>query len=279
MSDVGGAVGQQGPGHEERGEPAKNNKRASAATVLNAFVHEYRTDRDAYNSREKHRIWREWLTIIGLFIAALFAFLQWLELGKTDKNIERQANLVEGQLTAMQGQLAEMRTQSEITKSQMRANLNVVLAETDIPGPNNEFLGRYITPRWKNLGGTEAIGFSGWAQGHFFSPDIPPDFDFSRPEIERLPVMPNKPETSAPVWVPQGGEHLQGSIAFSGEDIKKALAGTGIFYIWLSVEYRDIFPDSPTHHITMCVRAIPRILGNIVVVAYPIYKPECNRRD
>ena len=91
MSDAdGNSVGQHDKPTEKEGEPRQRHKRASAAALIDAFVDEYRTDRKAHNRRENHRVAREWLTIVGLFFAAGFAFLQWLELGKTDKNIAAQ---------------------------------------------------------------------------------------------------------------------------------------------------------------------------------------------
>ena len=62
--------------NEEEGESQKHRKRASAAALIDAFVDEYRTDRTAYNYREKHRVFREWLTIVFLFVAATAGIIQ-----------------------------------------------------------------------------------------------------------------------------------------------------------------------------------------------------------
>jgi hypothetical protein len=61
---------------KKEGEPEKNNKRASAAALIGAFADEYRTDREHYNRREHHRVVREWLTIIFLFVAASAGIVQ-----------------------------------------------------------------------------------------------------------------------------------------------------------------------------------------------------------
>jgi hypothetical protein len=64
------------------------HKRASAAALVDAFTRQYEKDRDESRSREGHRIFREWLTIAGLFITAIVAFFQWRELNKTDHTLK-----------------------------------------------------------------------------------------------------------------------------------------------------------------------------------------------
>lgn len=85
-------------GEQEGREGQGNHKRASAAALIEAFARQYRTDREEAKSGEKHRIFREWLTIIGLFIAAVVAFFQWRELRSTDHNIAEQAKVAGAQL-------------------------------------------------------------------------------------------------------------------------------------------------------------------------------------
>lgn len=77
----------QEQGGQEKGQGKTNKKRASAAALIDAFVDQYNADRQEYNRREKQRVFREWLTIIGLFVAAGFAFWQWRELRSTDHTL------------------------------------------------------------------------------------------------------------------------------------------------------------------------------------------------
>lgn len=95
---------------QERRERTGNSKRASAAALIDAFAQQYHADRREAGRRENHRTFREWLTIIGLFIAAVVAFFQWRELRSTDHNIAEQARISAGQLVAMENQLKEMRS-------------------------------------------------------------------------------------------------------------------------------------------------------------------------
>jgi hypothetical protein len=134
MSDVGrDSVGQHDEATEKEGEPRQRHKRASAAALIDAFIDEYRTDREGHNRRENHRVAREWLTIVGLFFAAGFAFLQWLELGRTDKNIERQANLIGEQLKAMNTQADAARRSADAIELNQRAWLSPINARLKSP--------------------------------------------------------------------------------------------------------------------------------------------------
>ncbi len=93
---------------EEKRKSNSHNKRASAAALINAFAQQYRADRKETGHREGHRIFREWLTIVGLFIAAGVSFFQWLELRSTDHSIAEQAKASRDQLSVMQSQLGVM---------------------------------------------------------------------------------------------------------------------------------------------------------------------------
>src|SRR4051794_20985191 len=97
---------------KEAGKGSSNNRRASAAALIDAFAQQYQADRQEASGRERHRIFREWLTIVGLFIAAVVAFFQWRELRSTDHNIAEQARISAGQWNVMQDQLNEMRSSS-----------------------------------------------------------------------------------------------------------------------------------------------------------------------
>lgn len=88
----------QSGGDKERKEGAGNHKRASAAALVEAFARQYGADREESKRTEKHRIFREWLTIAGLFLAAGVAFFQWRELRSTDHNIAEQARTASEQL-------------------------------------------------------------------------------------------------------------------------------------------------------------------------------------
>src|ERR1700730_8643444 len=91
--------------------------------------------REKANSQEYRKERRERWTIVGLFVAAGFALLQWIELRNTDQATHDLASAAKtqsealGQLAAiMQGQLTEMQNQSAVTKSQLRANLKITIA-------------------------------------------------------------------------------------------------------------------------------------------------------
>lgn len=114
--------GDQSSTRGEEGKGERNTKRASAAALIDAFAQQYQADRAETGRREKHRIFREWLTIIGLFIAAVVAFFQWRELRSTDHNIAEQARISAGQLATMENQLKEMRSTGTQTDALIAEN-------------------------------------------------------------------------------------------------------------------------------------------------------------
>jgi hypothetical protein len=86
---------------EARPDGGTGHKRASAAALIDAFARQYERDRETARNSEKHRTFREYLTIVGLFLAAVIAFFQWRELRSTDRNIGEQARISAEQLTIM----------------------------------------------------------------------------------------------------------------------------------------------------------------------------------
>jgi hypothetical protein len=126
----------------KEGESDKNKKRASAAALVDAFVDEYRTDREHYNRRENHRVVREWLTIIFLFIAASAGIVQ--------------ACIFIGQLHEMEKVYGPVKQQAEIANQNMKAFLSserpVVLIES--LGIDAKSLN--VTYQFKNYGKTVA---------------------------------------------------------------------------------------------------------------------------
>src|SRR5437867_3348513 len=109
---------------KEAGKSSGNNRRASAAALIDAFAQEYQADRREASGRERHRIFREWLTIIGLFLAAIVAFFQWRELRSTDHNIAQQAQIASDQRKVMQEQLNELRSSGLQTDALITAARN-----------------------------------------------------------------------------------------------------------------------------------------------------------
>jgi hypothetical protein len=100
-SKPGNPSDQEATGQEE-GESKPNPKRASAATLIDAFARQYERDKEATRKSEKHRTFREYLTIGGLFLAAVVAGFQWSELRSTDYHIGEQAKISAVQLNVMQ---------------------------------------------------------------------------------------------------------------------------------------------------------------------------------
>jgi len=97
---------------DKKGKAKQNYEGPRATTAINAFVNEYRTDRKERESQNNKRRFREWLTIIGLFLAAGAAIVQ--------------ANI-------FSRQLEEMKTTSEQTVETLKAFKRIADA-TEITG-------------------------------------------------------------------------------------------------------------------------------------------------
>jgi hypothetical protein len=102
------------------------------------------------------------------------------------------------QLTATQGQLTEMQIQSAVTRTQLRANLKLTMANYVINNDGKAFAWIF-TPVWKNAGTTEALRANGWDDSQFFPNDAPEKFDFLHPR-NKLPDVPFAKS------IPQGDE-------------------------------------------------------------------------
>jgi hypothetical protein len=89
-------------GYGEKRESTSSHKRASAAALMEAFARQYEQDRKVNRRSERHRTFREYLTIGGLFLSAVVAGFQWRELRSTDHHIDEQARIAARQLTVLE---------------------------------------------------------------------------------------------------------------------------------------------------------------------------------
>jgi hypothetical protein len=173
------------------------------------------------------------------------------------------------QLTATQGQLTEMQIQSAVTRTQLRANLKLTMANYVINNDGKAFAWIF-TPVWKNAGTTEALRANGWDDSQSFPNDAPEKFDFLHPR-NKLPDVPFAKS------IPQGDELMSPTRSLTVDEMKNITDNKGQAVIWGHMEYDDVFPHTPTHHIHYCLRIYPANISNIV--SFPLYRPECNFSD
>jgi hypothetical protein len=170
------------------------------------------------------------------------------------------------QLSVMQGQLDEMQTASTLTKAQLRANIRVLQFTQ---ARNVQLQGWEIAVIWHNSGNTNADEFGQWNSVRRFEPDVPADFDLSRPydasaSITRLTAGANTPIQGFPVFI-------------SNEDIQRAVSGIGVVYMWGHADYRDVFPKSDIHHTHYCTAILIGDLNSATPFTFAAYnRPNCN---
>lgn len=222
---------------EENGKGTNHHKRASAASLIEAFAQQYQADRQEAGRREGQRIFREWLTIIGLFLAAVVAAFQWTELRSTDHSIAEQAKIAARQLD-------EMREQRLLTVAQLRANLAPQETQHKPIKINDQILSWDVNPTFKNLGGTDATDVRLWWAIKFI--------EGSGLNSSNCPANP-PPAVKVPATIIRrdGGITLFAH-NLSALDVAKSNAGKGTVFIVGHIEYRDVFPDSPLRFFDWC---------------------------
>ena len=186
-------------------------------------------------------------------------------LGKTDATI----SAIQGQADIMRDQLGVMKSELAIAKNHLQARMTRELAIENAM-ENGVIVGWRFTPVWQNIGATEARGFIGWNVLNVFKPDVPENFDF----------LHANPPDRVPITVDPRQTTLQATRRVSVNDATDAIAGQAVIIAWGYGEFRDIFPDTPTHHRHWCVKLLPFRRGNAIVFSDPIiYKQECNQSD
>jgi hypothetical protein len=197
----------------------------------------------------------------ALFTFALAGFSAWqvAETRRTYGPIKESADAAKAQSEANRDQVA-------ILKSQLRANLKVRIESATI-NQDSKPVAWIFTPVWTNAGGTDAVQASGWDDIEFFDSAIPDSFDF---------LTARHPPGQA-ISVTQGDEFMQPTKSLSAEQVQKIIDQKGNAIIWGHIEYGDVFPKSPRHHIHYCLRVFPANIGTLI--SFPLYKSECNYRD
>jgi hypothetical protein len=147
----------------------------------------------------------------------------------------RQAETARDQFKIMSGQLEEMKVQSAITRNQVKAYLTFSYGKTSARN------GIFVTPTFKNTGGSEAINFKGWDDKRLFSPPFPNDFDFTARR------------TNDPLFgqsIGRDDARLLPSLFVTFDEMKKIVAGQGWIIVWGRTDFDDLFKTH--HHTNFC---------------------------
>ena len=154
----------------------------------------------------------------------------------------------------VEGQLGEMQQQRLLTITQIRANLRreqptyfQIREDGELRGPGDKLGGFAISPNWKNIGSTNAVEYRGWFNLRTFSHGG-----------QHTVTVKDCPELPAPIPLPEGlvvlpgGPISQLARTFSLADAVEAKSQTKYILLWGHIEYRDIYPDTPTYHDDWC---------------------------
>jgi hypothetical protein len=212
---------------EEKGKGGGNNKRASAAALIDAFSNQYAADRKENKSQETHRIFREWLTIIGLFLAAGVAFLQWRVLHSTDERIRESYAVVQRPfITARE----------------------VIIDPNMIPGY------WMFGVRFENSGSTPTSEMEFITVADQNSPSDPEEaFQNPSPLVSKFPGLLGPKAQDIPI----GSQ--SGILVKTAEEMAKSRTNYNIRGV---VHYRDLFRDSDEHVTKFCFAVIPYLERN-----------------
>jgi hypothetical protein len=232
-------------------EPDKNKKRASAAALIDAYVDEYRTDREQHNRRENHRVVREWLTIIFLFVAASAGIVQaCIFIGQLHE-MEKVYGPIKTSAEAAKIAADAAKDSAETTKIAMQLDqrawlgIEAVSPEPPIPEIGKTFIVRITI---KNTGKTPARKIISRGRGEPIRKDGKPNFSYEAVEPFSAHLMPGVPASTlvAPMGVPGANTSM-----VVNKPVLDALAdGTIAAFVHGRFEYEDIF--GKPHWVTYC---------------------------
>jgi hypothetical protein len=159
------------------------------------------------------------------------------------------------QMDVMRGQLDESKTSTLITQTQLKANLRrdpIVIAALDKTKLKPELSGVATTDdmfdvkvTWTNAGLTSATDYKGWIKTLVIDPNGRPVHRLEE-DCPKSDPAENLLHFIAPMTIPP-----QGSMPYDAKfPVSKTTTGPNhpLILIYGYIEYRDVFPDSPTHH-------------------------------
>jgi hypothetical protein len=167
----------------------------------------------------------------------------------------RQATFVEGQLQVMKSQL-------EITKIQIIANIRRDSASLQGNYVNGVIANWTVNPNFQNIGPTIARDFRHWWD--IIIVPGPPDSHKTCP----MPTV--HPEIGPPTIASPGTPIVFSSKELSANDGINAAKSLETIFLAGEVQWRDTFPDDPMHHYIWCVLLFPNDVQRSVFSQFSI---------
>jgi hypothetical protein len=241
-----------GPVHDTSGGATTNGQRPDvAAPVKDEF------DRALVHWTRKLAYLNAALVAVT-FALVVSAFLQFYvmrgQLGEMKAAREGGDITSNKQLSLMAQQIDEMRAQRLLTITQLSAKIRKAgdgFIVRPVTGVGSGLAGWDVTPKFLNLGQTDAHNVHGWWQ----IADAKAETD---PKQIKCPDPTGPLEDSEPGSVAPGGGFLMGERRLNLDKVIAARNNTINIFLLGHLEYRDVVSETPTHHSDWCVIAFPR---------------------
>lgn len=209
-------VGQNKVTNTKRQKTKVNPRGLTTAGQLVAVLNDYRTDRKERAAQDKAKAQREWLTIIGLFVAAFIALFSLVELHKTTKATQDAASATRDAVRLADG----------TAKRQLRAYVFIKGGGILLKN-NGKSVQAYV--ELENFGQTPGYDFQTWTNVNVSKPRAIPYLRIGQSK-QRSIIGPG-----ATFNAPSGDRAI--------DNLKLAAisAGEVAIFVWGAAAYRDAF--------------------------------------
>jgi hypothetical protein len=214
--------------------------------AIDAAGNQLKTASDNGDVRERKKHHRETIALCIAGIVAVVAGLQWCAM--------------HGQQQLMQGQLDEMVKARQATNAQIRAEINregpfITPYRSDgkpTAKDSPDVAGWYVNPGWKNIGSTDAENFdSSFDFKHFLRGEDSKELKSAKAHCPQ-PIALN-PDATTAITVHHGEGKTELARQLPIENAQQAERGDAFIIIVTNAVYREIFPNTPIHHLYACV--------------------------
>jgi hypothetical protein len=220
----------------------------------NSSLSEPTTHSPNLGPRKSHPVkWSDWIMVFFSGLLALFTLFLW----KATNGMWDEATK---QLSVMQSQLSEMADSRKAAETQMRAGLTRFSPTLFPIGKDGKLMAKPdanlgawdLSPKWKNVGTTQAIKFASTFEIRFFDRKFVSIDDIRSACPNPLNLSPTGGGGGGGLTIQQGEEKIESSQRLSLEDAAKLEKGQLIGLVVQNAVFHDVFPQTAPHHFYGC---------------------------